>query len=233
MAVSGRIGFPAMRKILADNDMTYVELEIISDWYAEGERRAKSDKVRADILRAAEQLGARHVKICGDVQQGHWETPRLVETFRDLCAEATHAGTLIALELMPFTNIRTIELGLEIVKGAGAKNGGLMFDIWHIARGKIPFDKMKAFPKELLSWVEIDDADAQQVGTLWEDTLFHRKLCGEGALDVPAFIKAIRAIGYSGAYGVEIISETHRRLPLAVAAQRSFDTAIKQFEKMG
>ena len=111
-------------------------------------------------------------------------------------------------------------------------------EIWTTAESEfhgkfVNFDKMKAFPKELLSWVEIDDADAQQVGTLWEDTLFHRKLCGEGALDVPAFIKAIKAIGYAGAYGVEIISETHRRLPLAVAAQRSFDTAIKQFDKLG
>ncbi len=233
MAVAGQIGFPAMKRILADNGMKYVELEILYDWYAEGERRVKSDKMRADMVRAAEQLGARHIKIGGDMHESDWPLSRLIESFRGLCAEANRAGTRIAIELMPFTNIKTIEHGLDIVRGADAKNGGLMFDIWHISRGKIAFDKIKTFPKELLYWVEIDDADAQQVGTLWEDTLFHRRLCGEGALDVPAFLRAIKATGYDGPYGVEIISETHRRLPLAQAAARSFDTAIKQFAKLG
>ena len=55
--------------------------------------------------------------------------------------------------------------------------------------------------------VELDDADEQVVGTLWEDTLDHRRLPGEGAFDVPAFIAAVHRAGYRGHWGVEIISE--------------------------
>jgi sugar phosphate isomerase/epimerase len=156
--------------------------------------------------------------------------PRMIETFGALCADAAQVGARIALEIMPFTNIKTVEQGLEIVQGAGAKNGGLLLDIWHIARGKIPYDRLKTIPKDCIAWIEIDDADAEPKGDLFEDTLFRRKLCGEGALNVPAFLQAIKATGYDDAYGVEVISEIHRKKPLDEMATRSFDTAIKQFD---
>ena len=62
--------------------------------------------------------------------------------------------------------------------------------------------------------VELDDAAEQVVGSLWEDTIHHRRLCGEGDLNPPAFIEAVQAAGYRGYYGVEILSEKHRKLPL-------------------
>ncbi len=232
MAVADRIGFPEMKRILAGAGVKYVEVEILTDWYAEGDRRGCSDKVRADLLRAAERLEADHIKVCGDIEQGEWSLSRLVESFRALCADAELAGTRIALELMPFTNIKTVEQALAIVRGAGAKNGGLMFDIWHISRGQIPFERMKTCPKELLFWVEIDDADANPVGTLFEDTIHRRQLCGEGAFDVPGFLRAIEETDYEGPYGVEIVSDIHRRRPLAEAARRSYNSAIRQFEKL-
>jgi sugar phosphate isomerase/epimerase len=230
MAVADRMGFPEMKRILTGSGVKYVEVEILTNWYAEGDRRSHSDKVRADLLRAAEWLGADHIKVCGDTEQGDWSLPRLVESFRALCTDAEGAGTRVALELMPFTNIKTVEQVLDIVRGAGAKNGGVMFDIWHISRGQIPFERLKTCPKELLFWVEIDDADAKPVGTLFEDTIHRRQLCGEGAFGVPAFLRAIKGTGYDGPYGVEIVSEIHRRRPLVEAATRSYSTAIRQFE---
>ena len=69
-------------------------------------------------------------------------------------------------------------------------------------------------------------------GSLWEDTIHHRRLCGEGDLNPPAFIKAVQAAGYRGYYGVEILSEEHRKLPLEEMARRSFETTMEQFKKL-
>ena len=69
----------------------------------------------------------------------------------------------------------------------------------------------------------------RSLGTLLEDTLERRRLCGSGALDVPAFVRAVQATGYTGPYGVEIISREHRQRPLDEAARLSFDTARAQF----
>ena len=74
-------------------------------------------------------------------------------------------------------------------------------------------------PGAAIAWVELCDADAEIVGTMYEDTVHNRRLPGEGAFDVPGFIRAIRATGYDGGYGVEIIAKAQRALPPETAAQ--------------
>jgi sugar phosphate isomerase/epimerase len=236
MSVAGRIGFDTMRKILDDNDMKYVEVEIISDWFADGDKRRRSDKVRADLLKAAEELGAWHIKIGGDIDnegRNKWPMDRMIADLAKLAAEAADAGTRLALELMPFSNLATIDDGLALVRGAGAANAGLMLDIWHMARGNVDFDQIRTMPKETIFWVELDDARPEVEGTLYNDTIHNRELPGEGSLDIQKFLRAVRDAGYDSAYGVEILSRKHRMLPLKEQAQRVFDTSMKQFEILG
>ena len=57
-------------------------------------------------------------------------------------------------------------------------------------------------PKRYLYAVELADTKAEVVGTLFEDTINNRELCGEGDADVEAFIRAIDRIGYEGTIGV-------------------------------
>jgi sugar phosphate isomerase/epimerase len=66
-------------------------------------------------------------------------------------------------------------------------------------------------------------------GSIGEDTICRRRLCGEGEFDVPGFIAALDRAGYDGPYGVEILSEEFRKLPLDEACRRSFDTSVAQF----
>jgi sugar phosphate isomerase/epimerase len=233
VAVSQRLGFPTMKAILDDNGMKYVEVEIICDWFADGEKRKRSDIVRADLMRAAEQLGACHIKVGGDIDNGGgnvWPMDRMIEEFKAVCDEAAEAGTRIALELMPFSNLKTIDQGLALVRGSGVKNGGVMLDIWHMARGNIDFGDIRRMPKETIFWVELDDARPEVEGSLYNDTIHCRELPGEGSLDVQGFLRAVRDAGYEGAYGVEILSRAHRKRSLAEQAQRVFDTTMRQFE---
>jgi sugar phosphate isomerase/epimerase len=85
--------------------------------------------------------------------------------------------------------------------------------------------------KELIYWVEIDDADAEIVDDLWTDTIHHRRLPGEGVLDIQGFLSRVLQAGYRGPFGVEIISRSHRILPLEAAARCVFDTAMEQFRR--
>lgn len=72
-----------------------------------------------------------------------------------------------------------------------------------------------------------NDAAKSPVGTLFEDTVFHRQFCGEGAFDIPAFIAAVTATGYSGPYGVEVLSDKVRRMPLDAVAETAFRTTAQ------
>ncbi|MCB1487489.1 MAG: sugar phosphate isomerase/epimerase [Bauldia sp.] len=236
VSVSDRIGYAEMKAILDDNDMKYVEVEIISDWFCDGEKRKASDVVRADLLRAAEGLGAWHIKVGGDYDDNgnvDWPMDRMIADFRQLCEDAANAGTRIALELMPFSNLRTPEQGTELVQGAGAKNGGIMLDIWHMARGNIDNDRIRRMPKEVVTWVELDDARPEIELPLYIDTIHNRELPGEGSLDIVGFLQAVDDLGYEGPFGVEILSRVHRKLPLLEQVQRVYDTTMAQFTARG
>lgn len=229
MSVAGRIGMREMRRILSANGMKHVELEFITHWYADGELRRNSDAVRRDLFEAADVLGARDIKIAPEFDAAAADIPLLIDAFAGICREAAEHGTTIALEVMPFSNVRTLETALAIVDGADQPNGGLLLDIWHIARGGIPYAEVAKVPGRHIMTVELDDADREVVGSLWEDTIYRRRLCGEGVLDPPSFIRAIEATGYQGPYSVEVISVEHRQLPLEEMARRSFDTTMAQF----
>ena len=218
--------FATMRNILADHNMVHVELEFLVGWLEDDQT---GTAVLDDLCEAATALGARHLKAGADMQAKIWPLDHMITRFSALCDRARQAGTAIALEIMPWTNLRTIDEGLAVVAGADAANGGLLLDIWHLARADVPYSEIAKIPIRYLRHVELDDADAEVVGTLLEDTLDRRRLCGTGALDVPTFVRAVQAAGYTGPYGVEIISQEHRRRPLDEAARLSFDSARAQF----
>jgi sugar phosphate isomerase/epimerase len=66
------------------------------------------------------------------------------------------------------------------------------------------------------------------VGTLFEDTADRRRLCGHGSFDLQGDIRALRAAGWTGPWGVEILSEDFRRLPVREATAAAFTTAAAQ-----
>jgi sugar phosphate isomerase/epimerase len=237
MAVAHCLGLKEMRRILDANGIHHIELEFLSDWYAQGPARAESDIVRKDLLEAAEALRARCIKIAPGIDESSLDDvardmPAMIESFATLSREAALYGTSIALEIMPFSNIRTIPTALELVSADPQPNGGLYIDIWHMARGGIDYAEVAKIPQQFIKAVELDDADRDVVGTLSEDTRFHRRLCGEGTFDIPAFLKAIHETGYHGPYAVEIISREHRRLSLEEEAMGSFETARAQFRNL-
>jgi sugar phosphate isomerase/epimerase len=153
----------------------------------------------------------------------------MVDSFGELCEAASKAGTKIAIELTPLTNLVTPKAGMELVRASGASNAGLLLDLWHMGRAGIPYEALAAIPKELIIGVELDDADFEIRGTLLHDTMTHRRLCGEGELQPARFIAAVRRAGYNNPYGVEIISDAHRALPVRTAARLALESARGQF----
>lgn len=225
-------GIAGMVSIFKDNGIEHIELEFLGDWWADGEARAASDMVRRDLLRAAEHLGARLIKVGVDIHDRAWDHNHWVEEFAILAEQARQVGSRIALEPMPFGNIRTVGEALRLVNEAGSDAGGLMVDIWHVARAQTPFAELAALPLHRIAGVEINDADATPIGTLWEDTINHRRFCGQGSFDLPAFITAMQTAGWRGPWGVEVISEELRRMPLDHAVSEAYRTAYDQFSRL-
>lgn len=237
-ATAARIGVAGMRRVLECHGMKYLELEFLVDWFREGERRAGSDAMRRELLEMAGELGARDLKVAPglglDIAHPAPEDlvpdiPRMTDEFARLCQDAAQHGTSIVLEIMPFSNVRTLEVGRAIVEGADQPNGGLLLDTWHMGRGGIDYAQIATLPGRLIGSVELDDADAEVRGTLWEDTILRRRLPGEGALHCRSFVRAIQAAGFRGAWSVEILSETFRKRPLREMARAAYAASLTQF----
>ncbi len=228
-----RYGYDGVAKIIADSGLKCIEFEVLLDWFADGERRAASDRDRAFLMEAAERLGAYQIKVGGDIlMDREWPVERMAESFAGVCADAAKAGTQISLEIFPASNVRDLKTANAIVEGAGAANGGLLLDIWHFTRGHIPYEDMATIQPQYIKHIELDDATADLVGTIMEDTLLRRKLPGEGEFDVVRFLDCIRKTGYDGIYGVEVLSEELRSMPVDQVAERAFKATMGEFAKL-
>jgi sugar phosphate isomerase/epimerase len=225
VAAEREYGIGGIRAMLEDNGIVHLELELLTDWWTDGPLRRDSDKVRRDLLSAAEALGARHIKVGPDVTDAPWNRDRWVSEFATLAAEAHEAGTKVGLEFLPWSNIKTLHDGLRLVQDAGHEAGGLIIDVWHTERAHTPPAALADVPLRFIIGVELSDAAAEQVGTLFEDTRDRRRLCGHGSFDLHGFVTALRSAGWTGPWGVEILSADLRQLPVREAAAAAYSTA--------
>jgi sugar phosphate isomerase/epimerase len=217
-----------MKQILDDNGMKHLELEFLTGWFSDGDEKKQSDVLKRNLLTAAEALGARHIKV-GDFLGQKTPMPRLIESFAALCRDAADYSTKILFELMPFAMIDTLSDALAMVAGAGAKNGGIIFDLWHVVKLHIPYEQVARVPPEFLLGVELNDGTFEAPWSLHEDTINHRRLCGEGEFDVKGFIGSLQKVGYQSPYGIEVLSEELRNKPLEELTTRAFKTTMAQF----
>jgi sugar phosphate isomerase/epimerase len=217
-----------MKHVFEDNGIKHVELEFLTDWFLDGEKKKKSDKTKQMLLTAAEALGARHIKV-GDFDTQITPMPRLIESFAALCADAANYGTRVLFELIVDAMIKTLPETLEMIEGAGAKNGGIMLDLWHIVKLRIPYEEVALIPAQFVCGVELNDGTLDCPWSLHEDTINHRKFCGEGEFDVKGFVNCLLKAGYDGPWGIEILSRDLRKKSLEEAATHAFNTTIAQF----
>ncbi|HYF16626.1 MAG TPA: sugar phosphate isomerase/epimerase, partial [Ramlibacter sp.] len=58
-AVRARLGCPVMRRLLQEHALVHLELEFPTDWFADGNRRERSEALATELLEAAAALDAR------------------------------------------------------------------------------------------------------------------------------------------------------------------------------
>jgi len=215
--------------ILKDHGMTHIEVEFLGDWwFTEGPQKEACDVRKRLLMDTASELGAHHIKV-GDFFNTACPMPQLISAFASLCKEAEEHGTDILFELMPFANIHTLEGALELVQGADAKNGGIIIDLWHMVKMGVPYSAIAAIPPRFLGGIEINDGTFTAPWSMVEDTVNHRRLCGEGEFDVMGFVKTMLDAGYKGPWGIEVLNEDMRSWPLERAAEAAARTTFAQF----
>jgi sugar phosphate isomerase/epimerase len=217
-----------MKKILDDNGIRHVELEFLGGWFLDGEEKKASDIERKKLLEAADVLRPHHLKV-GHFFKTQATMAKMIESFAALCADGANHGTPIGFEVMPFCDIDSVEKALQLVEGAGAKNGGVCLDLWHLAKLKIPYEKVASIPLKYVTSIEINDGTHDCAWDLHEDTINHRLLCGEGEFKAKDFVDKMLKAGYDGPWGIEVLNAELRKKSVQEVANSAFRTTRAQF----
>ena len=234
-AAKATYGLREVRRICDDLGLVHREVELLENWWTTGSRRRESDQTRMSLLSAAEALGARQIKIGPEVEGVDGAVPPLSDVahwaaeLHQLAVQAAEVGTRVALEPLPFSNIADFRVAAELVAAADHPAAGLVVDIWHLERGPSTLADLAQVPGDKVFVVELSDAPAPQSTDLFHDTIHHRVQCGSGTFDGKGFVETLRHIGFAGPWGVEIISEAHRRRPLQEALVDAHRTTMALF----
>ena len=221
------IGYEGLRDLLSEHELTHIEIELIERWWIPRGEPGHTYDVRDLLFDAADVLSPAFIKIGSENGPVTDDPLALVDPLRDLADEANEHGTRVAIEPMPFSAIATVPLSVEIVNAAGHPAAGLVIDAWHVFRAGTSLTELSAVlsPRNIFG-VELNDAAEQVVGTLFEDTVERRLLCGEGSFDLRGLVAVLRDAGFDGPWGVEILSSSFRQLPVTQAVKLAADSAL-------
>jgi sugar phosphate isomerase/epimerase len=221
-----------LRRILELNGLEYLELEFLMEWFLDpgDERRREADQTRRLLFEAAGALGAHHIK-AGNIPGTPCPLELVTERYAQLCADAAqHTDAKVVYEFMPFdVNVNSLETALTVT--AGVPNGGIAIDTWHMAKLGIEPEDLRKVPRDRLAWFELSDGTRESLPDLVDETVNHRRLPGEGEFAVHRYVEVAQDIGYAGPWGVEVLSEALRNLPMHEIFSRAYETTAAQFDK--
>jgi sugar phosphate isomerase/epimerase len=222
-----------VRKVVEDHGLRDLELEFLGDWFLDpdDERRKAADKTRALLFGAAAELPVHHIKV-GNIVGTECDVPRIVEGFAELCADAAkYTDAKVVYEFMPYdVQVSDVETALTVVEGAGAPNGGLAFDTWHLGKLRLEPDELRRVPPRFVSWVELSDGPYEYAEDRLDEVINRRRLPGEGEFPVAGYVAVLRELGYEGPWGVEVLSEELRNLPIEQIFERAYRSTSDQLE---
>lgn len=170
-----------------DTGIEVVDIEIL--------RLKPETNVRADfeaVFETGAFLGASQALIAGNDP----DFSRLAENYNELGLLAAEYGITPNLEPMPWTDIPNVTEAMDVMATVSHSNCGILIDAIHWDRSEAGLDEVRAIPRELLHYMQLDDAPAEKPTTL-DELLYqgrqHRYLPGKGGLDLIGLVNALPA----------------------------------------
>jgi sugar phosphate isomerase/epimerase len=211
-----------LRAVLHRHGMTDVSLEFLTDWFLTGSQAQQARLDEETVYAAGRAYGAHTVNVGSDFKGRGIPRRSMREMFAALCKRAGEHGLKVALEIVPWSDVRNIDDAMATIDGI--ENAGLVIDSWHVFRGGIALADLERIPGSRVLCIQVSDAEATVRGSLAEDTT-RRRPCGEGVFDLDGFLNSLGRTGTSAPVSVEIISADFAQLDVNEAARKSIEGA--------
>ena len=193
-------------------------------------RSDKTRKLLFDACEGARAAGTSRSATSSTRQAPMPQTDRRVRRAVPGGREARHHDRLRAHALLrASTRSRALR---QLVEGAAQKNGGVIFDLWHIVKLGIPYDEGHEVPEAVLHRPRDQrrlSEDARRHGHGHRDHLAPQALRLRRVRHQGLSREARAARTISGPVGIEVLSQELRSWPLEKTATTAFDTTLAQF----
>jgi 4-hydroxyphenylpyruvate dioxygenase len=166
------------------------------------------------------ELGTGTVLVCSSVAPDAVEDPdQLAEQLATAAARAGERGLRVAYEALAWgRHVFTWDRSWDAVRRADSPALGLCLDSFHVlSRGGVPAGFAEV-PSEKLFFLQLADAPHMDMDVLqW--SRHHRLFPGQGAFDLPGFLGAVLAAGYTGPLSLEVFNDVFRQAEPRGAAE--------------
>ncbi|PLR36397.1 xylose isomerase [Chimaeribacter coloradensis] len=175
------------------------------------EERATMLQEAEKLCRAAVELGCPVVQIMALTELDSLPEARrnaiLRENISAIADIGKPLGIRFQIEVVAFTAFNSLQQALEIIRQTGKDNVGVVIDFWHLhAGGNTRPDEVAAMDPSLIYGVHFCDGRAARPGEAWDEWVQRNYAPGEGDVDIPAWVSAVRATGYDGVWSPELLS---------------------------
>lgn len=157
-----------------------------------------------------------------------------------LCAQILCSfGIRLGLEFVGPHHLRTrwenpfiwnMEQTLDFVDAIGEPNVGLLVDAYHCHTTGLSNEELAKLDVNKIIHVHINDAKPIPVEELLDND---RLYPGEGVIDLPGFLQALKQTGYTGPIAQEVLTPQALEEPAEVLVKKSADAYSKLFKKVG
>jgi 4-hydroxyphenylpyruvate dioxygenase len=204
-----------VRRYAADIGLTIDCYQPFRDFEGVSDERLRRNLDRAERkFDVMQELGAPLMLVCSNVAAdvAH-DDARAAAQLHELAEHAARRGLKIGYEALSWgTHVRTFDHAWRIVQEAAHPHLGLILDSFHTLALPDDWSGLAQLPGPRIFFVQLADAPRLGMNALTLSRHF-RCLPGQGDLDVPAFLRAVLASGYTGTISLEIFNDDLRAAP--------------------
>jgi sugar phosphate isomerase/epimerase len=199
-----------LRAMLGDAGLVVQDVDAAVAWVGPGDPGPPylEEPDRAALFNAASALGASFVNVLlvGRRDAGV-DLADVAAAFAGVCDEAADHGLVATLEFTYRGFVTTVSDAAAVVSAAGRPNARLLVDTWQYHWGGSSLSQLGELPPDLVAAVQVSDAPGTRPDDLRHATRYERLIPGDGVIDLPGFVRVLRATGSMAPLTVEVLND--------------------------
>lgn len=201
-----------LKDALDESEIQPVCINAIKNVEVQAESELKSVLKQAEILSsAAQKLGCPTIQLVPFCSLDDLPLEKAIEltakNVKTIAKIGQEYGIRFQLEPIAFSAIHSLKDSLRLINLVDEPNVGMVIDFWHLwAGGATNPDDVAKLDRSMIFGVHFCDGKKKAEGAAWDEATLRSYLPGDGDIDIPSWVGAVKQTGYDGSWSSELYS---------------------------